>query len=40
VSFQYDPEPLPVFHRFSRRVPLEEVAGSAAPEANPTDPDE
>lgn len=40
VSFQYDPEPVPVFHGFSRRVPLEEVAGSPFSEADPVEPDE
>ena len=28
VSFRFDPEPVPVFHAFSRRVPLSEVFGA------------
>ena len=40
VSFQFDPEPVPVFHAFSRRVPLEEITSGSAPAPPVLDPDE
>lgn len=39
VSFTLDREPVPVFHGFSRRVPLAELVG-AAPRADSTTPEE